>query len=115
MRLEKAGTDAKGWHVGPWNSELPIAIGYANEGIDEPHFHTQMTEIYLVAQGEAQLRVEQETLHLQQGDVVVVEQGEAHTFLASSPNYFHFVIHAPCLQESDKVAVNRERLGLSVD
>ncbi len=47
MRLEQADlTVAKGWYVGPWNSDLPIAIGYANAGIDEPHAHTQITEIY---------------------------------------------------------------------
>jgi len=25
-------TQPKGWFVGPWNSPVPIAVGYANEG-----------------------------------------------------------------------------------
>ncbi len=115
MHIEKAGTDAKGWSVGPWNADLPIAIGYANEGIDEPHLHTKLTEIYLVARGEAQFQVEQTTLTIKPGDVVIVEPGEAHTFLASSPDYFHFVIHSPCVDEPDKVAVSREQLSLASD
>ena len=114
MHIEKAGDDAKGWSAGPWNMNLPIAVGYANVGIDEPHLHSDITEIYLVARGEANIRVEQRTLTLQPGDVLVIEPGEAHTFLASSPEYFHFVIHSPCPKHSDKVPVNRARLGLDL-
>jgi antitoxin component HigA of HigAB toxin-antitoxin module len=44
-------TNQKGWHTGPWNSELPISVGYANAGIDEPHLHERITEIYLIAHG----------------------------------------------------------------
>jgi hypothetical protein len=43
----------KGWLVGPWESNPPVAIGYASEGIDEPHLHPYLTEIYLVARGSA--------------------------------------------------------------
>ncbi|HSF83325.1 MAG TPA: hypothetical protein VLA49_18960 [Anaerolineales bacterium] len=52
----------KGWYIGPWNSALSISIGYANKAIDRPHLHTQITEIYLVARGAAQLRLEAETI-----------------------------------------------------
>lgn len=115
MRIERANpSNAKGWYAGPWNSTLAIAVGYANVGIDEPHVHTQISEIYLVARGTALLRVEQETVPLAAGDMIVVEPGEAHTFLASSPDYFHFVIHTPGLaadqMRSEKQAVDRERL-----
>lgn len=54
MRIERADPKrSKGWYAGPWNSNLPIAVGYANEGIDEPHFHTGITEIYLVTRGKS--------------------------------------------------------------
>ena len=89
MRLEQAdSTAAKGWYVGPWNSELPIAIGYANAGIDEPHVHAQITEIYIVARGTSQIRVEQETITLHAGDLIIVEPGEAHTFLSTLARLF---------------------------
>jgi quercetin dioxygenase-like cupin family protein len=69
-----------------------------------------------VARGEAHVRVEGETVLLQAGDMLVVEPGEAHTFLASSPGYFHFVIHAPGLSgedaRADKRPVPRSQLGL---
>ncbi len=87
----------KGWHVGPWNSDLTISVGYANAGIDQPHYHTRITEIYLVAGGQAQARIEQDVITLSAGDVLVVEPGETHTFLASTPDYFHFVVHCPGL------------------
>lgn len=117
MRIEHADPlGDKGWYAGVGNSALPISVGYANTGIDEPHVHSQLTEIYLVARGTTQMRVERETITLAAGDVIVIEPGEAHTFLASSPDYFHFVIHTPGLTgetaRAEKSAVSRSRLGL---
>ncbi len=118
MRIERADSTAvKGWYAGPWNSALPVSIGYANEGIDNPHFHQQMTEIYLVARGASTVRVERETVALGAGDLLVVEPGEAHTFLASSADYFHFVLHVPGLAgdeaRADQMPAPRTRLGLN--
>jgi quercetin dioxygenase-like cupin family protein len=113
MRLEQADSStAKGWYLGPWNSDLPIAVGYATAGIDEPHAHTRITEIYLVTRGTSEIRVEQKTIVLHAGDLLLVEPGEAHTFLAHSPDYFHIVIHTPALS-GDKQLVTRARLGLT--
>ncbi len=113
MRLAQADLSvAKGWYVGPWNSDLPIAIGYANAGIDEPHVHAQITEIYIVARGASEIRVEQETITLRTGDMIIVEPDEAHTFLSNSPDYFHVVLHTPA-QSNDKQPVTRARLGLA--
>lgn len=117
MRLEHGmNSSAKGWYAGPWNSALPISVGYATIGIDEPHVHTFVTEIYLIAQGTAQLRIEQVTVTVSAGDMLVLVPGEAHTFLSNSPDYLHFVIHTPGIAGEDahaeKVAVTRARLGL---
>lgn len=117
MRLERAdGSSDKGWCIGPWNSDLPIPVGYANAGIGEPHVHAGMFEIYLVARGTSVIRIEQESVGLAAGDVIVVEPAEAHTFLESSPDYLHFVIQAPQkgtkLTGGDKAPVARARLGL---
>lgn len=51
MHLGKMGTDASGWIGGAWNWGVPLAIGYATAGLDEPHRHERTTEIYLVAVG----------------------------------------------------------------
>ena len=117
MRFERAQKSSpKGWYAGPWNSDLPIPVGYANAGIDEPHVHRDLFEIYLVARGTSVIRVEQQSVRLGPGDVIVVEPGEAHTFMENSPDYFHFVVHAPrqgqALAAGDKAPVARERLGL---
>lgn len=117
MRIEQADpARAKGWYCGPWDSDLDISLGYANEGVDEPHLHRRMTEVYFFARGSAEVRIEGETLRLEQGQVLVVEPGEAHTFLSSSPDHFHFVIQTPGLHgeqaRADKVPVPRSRLGL---
>ena len=105
----------KGWFAGPWNSSLTVAVGYANEGIDGPHLHTRVTEIYLVACGRAEAQIERETVRLGPGDMLVVEPGEAHTFLSNSPDYLHFVLHVPGLPpeeaRTDRVAVSRSRLA----
>jgi mannose-6-phosphate isomerase-like protein (cupin superfamily) len=109
-------TNQKGWYTGPWDSDLQISVGYANAGIDEPHLHRRVTEVYLIAQGISVVRIERETITLSVGDLLVVEPGEAHTFLSSSPDYFHFVIHVPGLSgeeaRSEKSVVSRARLGL---
>ncbi len=117
MRIERADPSvSKGWYVGPWNSGLTVSVGYANEGIDEPHVHRRITEIYLVARGTSEMRVEQETITLEAGDMVVIEPGEAHTFLSSSPEYFHFVVHVPGLSaeevRAERSSVHHSRLGL---
>ena len=117
MRVERADSSVgKGWYAGPWNSNLTVSVGHANEGIDDPHVHTRITEIYLIARGSSQMRVEQETITLMPGDMIVIEPGEAHTFLSSSPGYFHFVAHVPGLSaeeaRAERFSVRRSRLGL---
>lgn len=85
MRIERADPAVvKGWYLGPWNSDLPISLGYAPKGIDEPHIHTRITEVYLVARGTSELRVGDRTVTLTAGDVVVVEPGEPHTLMFGS-------------------------------
>jgi mannose-6-phosphate isomerase-like protein (cupin superfamily) len=117
VRIQTTDLDiTKGWYWGPWNSNLDISVGFANKGVDEPHFHRRMTEIYLIACGTAEMRVETETIDLSQGQVILVEPGEAHTFLSCSPDHFHFVLQVPGLEGEearfDKVLVPRSRLGL---
>jgi mannose-6-phosphate isomerase-like protein (cupin superfamily) len=117
LRIERADpATVKGWYLGPWNSDLPISLGYAPKGIDEPHIHTRITEIYLVARGTSKIRVGEQTVTLTAGDVVVVEPGEPHTFVSSSPDYFHFVIHTPGLEgqaaRDERVAITHAELGL---
>jgi mannose-6-phosphate isomerase-like protein (cupin superfamily) len=77
---------------------VPIPIGYANKGIDECHYHAQMHEVYLVARGESTVVVNDETVTLRSGEILVVEPGEVHTFIASSADYFHFVIQTPFIK-----------------
>jgi mannose-6-phosphate isomerase-like protein (cupin superfamily) len=105
----------KGWYVGPWNESFPFPVGYAEEGVDEPHLHRTVTEVYLIARGTAELRIERDTVTLHAGDMVIVEPGEAHTFISNSPDYFHFVFHYPGLlpeqAKEDKQLVSRDRLG----
>jgi mannose-6-phosphate isomerase-like protein (cupin superfamily) len=118
MRRERPDERAKGWLAGPWDrdSDLQVSVGFANEGVDEPHAHTRVTEIYLVARGTSFVRVETETIELSAGDVLIVEPGEAHTFLGSSPDYLHFVVHSPGLADveaqEEKRLLPRARLGL---
>jgi len=116
MRIERACPAAKGWYAGPWNADLAVAVGYAHAGSDEPHLHLRTTEIYLVARGWSEARVGRETVRLEAGDLLIVEPGETHTFLASSPDYLHFVVHTPALPpdeaRADRVPVRRARLGV---
>ncbi len=116
MRHERITDDAKGWFAGPWNSDLAVSVGFANEGIDEPHVHSQITEIYLVARGTSSIRVENETVEVREGDALIIEPGEAHTFLSSSDDYLHFVIHTPGLAGEaariEKRLIPRAQLGL---
>jgi len=95
----------KGWFVGPWNSPVPVAVGYANEGIDLRHYHEQMYEVYLVARGHSTAVVNDQTIALKAGDLLVIEPGETHTFIESSAEYLHFVIHTPFVP-GDKVEIS---------
>lgn len=102
FNLDKA--QPKGWFCGPWNSDIPVPVGYANEGIDLMHYHEKMYEIYLVAQGHSVMMIDGVEVTLKAGDAMVVEPNEVHTFVSSSEDYLHFVIHAPFVQ-GDKVIV----------
>ncbi len=110
MRLQHVDEDPKGWLAGPWDGSAPIAIGYADEAIDEPHLHSSITEVFLVAAGTAKARVEREDVDLRAGDVLILEPGEAHTFLTASPDR-SFALHIGG-DGKDKVPVERSRLGL---
>lgn len=96
-----AAQPAKGWYTDLFHPALP-AIGFANVGINAPHYHRELREVYLVARGRSTLLLDGQEITLAAGDVLVVEPGEVHTFLASTPDYFHFVLHCPRIQ-GDKV------------
>ena len=87
--------NGKGWFVGPWNSAVPIALGWADRGVNEPHGHSQTYEIYLVARGTSVAEVDGSPVALGPGDILVVEPGEVHTFTQSSQDYLHFVVQTP--------------------
>jgi len=97
----------KGWFFGPWNSEVSVPVGYANEGIAEEHYHQSMFEIYLVVQGQSVIVVNGIEMTLRQGDVLLVEPNEIHTFVSSSEDYLHFVLHTPFVK-GDKVVVSQD-------
>jgi quercetin dioxygenase-like cupin family protein len=92
---------AKGWYNELSHPSLP-AVGFANQGINEPHYHRQLYEVYLVARGSSVMVVDDTSIALQAGDVVVVEPGQVHTFVENTPDYFHFVLHCPPIR-GDKV------------
>ncbi|NTW14682.1 MAG: cupin domain-containing protein [Candidatus Moranbacteria bacterium] len=94
---------AKGWFAGPWNSELPVPVGYANEGIREKHLHSEMYEIYLIAKGTSTIVIDGKEIDLKEGDMMVVEPGEAHIFTDSSDDYLHFVIHSPFVENDKRI------------
>ncbi len=85
----------KGWFVGPWNSGVPVAVGFSDQGVDDPHSHGEMFELYLIAKGTSTAIVGGEIVELGAGDLLVVEPGEAHTFTCSSDDYLHFVVQTP--------------------
>jgi mannose-6-phosphate isomerase-like protein (cupin superfamily) len=85
----------KGWFAGPWDSGVPIGLGYAEVGVDDRHVHDEMYEIYFVARGASSAEVNGEQVELRAGDLLVVEPGEPHTFTSSSDDYLHFVVQAP--------------------
>lgn len=108
MRIERADPSlGKGWFAGRWNSSLDISIGYACHPPDEPHLHTEIHEVYLIARGTCTVRIEHETLRLRAGDVLILDPGEADTFLTCSADYLHFVIHSPGLTGDEAVAEKR--------
>ena len=105
MRIARADDSrpAKGWYFELAHQALPF-IGFANEGVDEPHYHRELCEVYLVARGSSAIVVDETLIALGPGDVIVVEPGEVHTFVESTPDYFHFVLHCPPVR-GDKVVI----------
>jgi len=88
-------TAAKGWLDGPWLTELPIAVGFANAALDEAHEHATITEIFMVGRGTATARVDDRSVQLGAGYVLVVEPGEVRTIEETSADCLMFVVHVP--------------------
>ena len=105
MIKRSAVAAGKGWFAGPWDTDLPVALGYADRGVHDPHVHDSMYEVYLVARGTSTALVCDQRVELEAGDVLVVEPGESHTFEASSDDYLHFVVQAPFV-DGDKRAMS---------
>ncbi|MAG44506.1 hypothetical protein CL633_01320 [bacterium] len=106
LHLKPNKKSPKAWFCGPWNCGLKIAIGYANQGISEKHYHKKIHEIYLVAKGTSTAMVNKKKIQLKAGDILVVEPNEIHTFIKNSSDYFHFVVHSPCVKK-DKIIVKK--------
>ncbi len=101
MIKRTATAGGKGWYTGPWTGPVPVALGYSDTGVDEPHVHDSMFEAYFVAKGTSTAVVDGEIVALAAGDLFVVEPGENHTFVGNSDDYLHFVEQAPFV-EGDK-------------
>lgn len=93
----------KAWYAELAHPDLPF-IGFANQGVNDRHYHRQAHEVYLVARGSSTIVVNDATVVLHPGDVLVVEPGEVHTFVQNTAEYFHFVLQWPALG-NDKVPV----------
>jgi mannose-6-phosphate isomerase-like protein (cupin superfamily) len=106
---DQTAKDGKGWFVGPWNSPVPVAVGWADRGVNQPHRHEKMCEIYLVARGTSTALVADRSIELVAGDMLVVEPGEPHTFLTSSIDYLHFVVQAPFVKGDKVEPITRDR------
>jgi mannose-6-phosphate isomerase-like protein (cupin superfamily) len=100
---QSVNSSGKSWFVGPWNSNVPVAIGFADSGANEPHVHDTMHEVYLIARGQSTAVVDGEAVRLEAGDLLVVEPGELHTFTASTPDYLHFVVQAPFVSGDKRI------------
>ncbi|MEM7365482.1 MAG: AraC family ligand binding domain-containing protein [Pseudomonadota bacterium] len=94
----------KGWFAGPWDSDLDISLGYANTGVDIPHHHKTMREIYFFARGDVTMLIDGVEHHFPEQSCVIIEPGEVHTFVDSSPDHYHFVIQTPGLQGDAAIA-----------
>jgi quercetin dioxygenase-like cupin family protein len=96
-----AARPAKGWYRELVHPALPF-MGFANQGLNDQHYHRELYEVYLVARGSSTIVVDETSISLHTGDVIVVEPGEVHTFVKSTPDYFHFVLHCPPIN-GDKI------------
>jgi quercetin dioxygenase-like cupin family protein len=60
------------------------------------------------------LNIDNQTLTVSTGDMILIQPGEAHTFLSSSSDYLHFVLHVPGLPEeaarADKILLKGDNL-----
>ena len=99
--------DGKGWFAGPWDSTLPVAVGWADRGA-EPATSPRPDDGRSIWWRGARVRLWSRALPfaLRPATCWSVEPGEAHTFIDSSADYLHFVVQAPFVR-NDKVDLGR--------
>ena len=89
------GDASEGRLVGPWNSGLALAIGYARTASAEPHYHAQMREIFVVIAGSGDFMAGGHTRRIETDAVGIVEPGEVHAWRSASRDFQIVVVHEP--------------------
>jgi hypothetical protein len=49
--VEVTPDDGRGWFGGLGNSQVPVAVGWADRGVDLRHRHREMCEVYPFVRG----------------------------------------------------------------
>lgn len=68
----------------------------------EPHFHEDMTEVFLIIEGEVTMKVGEETVTVKRGDVVVVEPREVHTMTNPSSQVLEYIVFGVSQEKGGK-------------
>lgn len=71
----------------------------------EPHFHEDMTEVFLIIEGEVIMNVGGEEVSVKRGDAVVVEPGEVHTMTNLSARQLEYIVFGVSQETGGKTIV----------
>lgn len=57
-----------------------------------PHYHEDMTEVFLIIEGEVSMRVGESEIQVKRGDAVVVEPNEIHTMTNHTDKTLEYIV-----------------------
>ncbi len=93
--LQKADLDPGRVQMVNWAQLLP-------QKTFNPHYHEDMTEVFLIIEGEVSMKVGEEQVTVRKGDAVVVEPNEVHTMTNHSDEPLHYIVFGVSQEKNGK-------------
>lgn len=67
-----------------------------------PHYHEDMSEVFLIIEGEVTMDVSGTSLELKRGDAIVVEPNEVHTMTNNSDQPLEYIVFGVSQEKGGK-------------
>ena len=88
-------------------SRLPVGKSF------QPHYHEDMQEVFVLIEGDAEMKVDGQTARLSGGDAILIEPRETHAMANTGDADVSYVVFGISLQQGGKTVIVDQRNAIS--